>query len=94
MFLPFLFKYYLFSHFPDEIKLLFHIIPSLLPEKNHVISYIILVGQKKKTKISLLLRSKKSILWHFSENPTKRKTDIKKLITSANERNKAHFKGV
>ena len=33
VFLPFLFKYYLFSHFPDEIKLLFHIIPSLLPEK-------------------------------------------------------------
>jgi hypothetical protein len=56
-----------------------------------MISHIILVGQKKTTKISLLLRSKKSI-WHFSETPTKRKTDIKKLITSANERDKAHFK--
>ena len=59
-----------------------------------MISYIILVGQKKKTKISVLLRSKKSILWHFSETPTKRKTDIKKIITSANERDKAHFKRV
>lgn len=28
--------------------------------------------QKKKSYFSLLLRSKKSILWHFSENPTKR----------------------
>ena len=42
-----------YSHF-------FHIIPSLLPEKNHMISYIILVGQKKTTKISLLLKSQKS----------------------------------
>ena len=26
--LPFLFKYYLYSHFPDEKEPLFHIIPS------------------------------------------------------------------
>ena len=59
-----------------------------------MISYIILVGQKKTTKISLLLKSQKSMFWHFSETPTKRKTDVKKDITSANERDKAHFKRV
>ena len=47
-----------------------------------------------KSYFSLLLKSKKSMFWHLSETPTKRKTDIKKLITSANERNKAHIKGV
>ena len=36
VFLPFLFKYYLFSHFPDEIEPLFHIIPSLFGYKNHI----------------------------------------------------------
>ena len=52
---------------------------------------LILAGQKKNSKTSLLLRSKKGMIWHFSENPTKRKTNIKKSITSANERDKAHF---
>lgn len=33
----------------------------------------------------------KEYIWHFSETPTKRQTDIKKHITSANERDKAHF---
>ena len=44
--------------------------------------------------ISLFLRSKKSMIWHFQKTLTKRKTDIKKHITSANERDKAHFKRV
>ena len=47
-----------------------------------------------KSYFSLLLRSKKNILWHFSETRINRYTDIKKHITSANERNKAHFKRV
>ena len=68
--------------------------PIVLGCKNHISPNIIFAGQKKRTEISLLLRSKKSMFWYFSETPTKRKTDIKKLITSANERDKAHFKRV
>ena len=36
----------------------------------------------------------KENVWQFSETRTKRQTDIKKIITSANERDKAHFKRV
>ena len=68
--------------------------PTILGCKNHIFPNIIFVGQKKKTKISVLLRGKKSMFWHFSETRIKRQTDIKKHITSANERNKAHFKRV
>ena len=33
----------------------------------------------------------KSVFWNFSETHIKRKRDIKKLITSANERSKVNF---
>ena len=42
--------------------------------------------------ISLLLRSKKSMIWHSYEASRERKTDIKKQITSENEKDKTQIR--
>ena len=39
--------------------------PIVLGYKNHISPNIIFAGQKKKSYISLLLKSKKSMVWHF-----------------------------
>ena len=49
---------------------------------------------KEKFKNFSSFEKQKSMFWHFSETRIKRQTDIKKIITSANETDKAHFKRV
>ena len=63
--------------------------------QNNALVFLSCLTKEKKTEmalIPLLLTSKKSMIWHSKISPSKRKTDIKKHITSANERDKAQIR--
>ena len=61
--LPFLFKYYLFSHFPPWKDLFISHFPIVLGYKNHIFQNIIFAGQKKRTDIYLFNHTTKYKYW-------------------------------